>query len=36
MRRLSKLMDEAVREQGGIVQGFAGDGNTAVFGAPID
>ena len=34
MRSLSKLMDEAVREQGGIVQGFTGDGIMAVFGAP--
>lgn len=35
MRRLAKLMDEAVREQGGAVQGFTGDGIMAVFGAPI-
>jgi class 3 adenylate cyclase len=35
MRSLSKLMDEAVREQGGIVQSFTGDGIMAVFGAPI-
>jgi class 3 adenylate cyclase/tetratricopeptide (TPR) repeat protein len=34
MRRLTKLMDEAVREQGGVVQGFTGDGVMAVFGAP--
>jgi hypothetical protein len=34
MRSLSKLMDEAVREQGGVVQGFTGDGIMAVFGAP--
>ena len=26
MRSLSKLMDDAVREQGGVVQGFTGDG----------
>ena len=32
---LSKLMDEAVREQGGVVQGFTGDGIMAVFGAPV-
>jgi adenylate cyclase len=35
MRRLSELMDEAVCEQGGVVQGFTGDGIMAVFGAPV-
>ena len=35
MRSLSKLMDEAVREQGGIIRGFTGDGIMAVFGAPV-
>src|SRR5215831_21077857 len=35
MRSLSKVMNEAVREQGGVVQGFTGDGIMAVFGAPI-
>src|SRR4029077_4876704 len=35
MRSLSKLMDDAVREQGGVVHAFAGDGIMAVFGAPI-
>ena len=35
MRSLSKLMDEAVREQGGVVQDFTGDGIMAVFGAPV-
>src|SRR6202046_2805243 len=35
MRSLSKLMGEAVREQGGVVQGFTGDGIMAVFGAPV-
>jgi len=35
MRSLSKLMDEAVREQGGVVQGTTGDGIIAVFGVPI-
>jgi class 3 adenylate cyclase len=35
MRNLSKLMDEAVREQGGVVQSFTGDGIMAVFGAPV-
>ena len=28
-------MDEAVREQGGDVRGFTGDGIMAVFGAPV-
>ena len=32
MRSLSRLMDEAVSEQGGVVQGFTGDGIMAVFG----
>lgn len=35
MRSLAKLMDEAVREQGGVVQGFTGEGVMAVFGAPV-
>jgi class 3 adenylate cyclase len=35
MRSLSKLMDDAVHEHGGVVQGFTGDGIMAVFGAPI-
>ena len=35
MRSLSKLMDEAVREQGGFVRGFTGDGIMAAFGAPV-
>ena len=35
MRSLSKLMDEAVLEQGGVVQSFTGDGIMAVFGAPV-
>jgi class 3 adenylate cyclase len=33
MRSLSTLMAEAVREQGGVVQNFTGDGIMAVFGA---
>ena len=35
MRSLSKLMDDAVREHGGVVQSFTGDGIMAVFGAPV-
>ena len=35
MRSLSKLMDEAVNEQGGVIRGFTGDGIIAVFGAPV-
>ena len=35
MRSLSRLMDDAVREQGGVVQSFTGDGIMAVFGAPV-
>jgi class 3 adenylate cyclase len=35
MRSLSKLMDDAVHEQGGVVQRFTGDGIMAVFGAPV-
>ena len=31
MRSLSKLMDEAVREHDGVVQGFTGDGIMAVL-----
>ncbi|MBK5650678.1 MAG: AAA family ATPase, partial [Rhizobium sp.] len=34
MRDLAKLMEEAVHEQSGVVQGFTGDGIMAVFGAP--
>jgi class 3 adenylate cyclase len=35
MQSLAKLMEDAVREQGGSVQGFTGDGVMAVFGAPV-
>jgi class 3 adenylate cyclase len=35
MRSLSKLMDDAVTQQGGVVQSFTGDGIMAVFGAPV-
>jgi class 3 adenylate cyclase len=31
MRSLAKLMDDAVREQGGVTQAFTGDGIMAVF-----
>lgn len=34
MQSLAKLMEDAVREQGGGVQSFTGDGIMAVFGAP--
>ena len=35
MQCLSKLMGDCVREQGGMVQAFTGDGVMAVFGAPV-
>jgi class 3 adenylate cyclase len=35
MRSLSRLMDDAVREHGGVVRNFTGDGIMAVFGAPV-
>jgi class 3 adenylate cyclase len=35
MQSLAKLMEDAVNEQGGVVQGFTGDGVMAVFGAPV-
>jgi class 3 adenylate cyclase len=35
MRRLWKLLAEAVREEGGVIQDFTGDGIMAVFGAPV-
>jgi class 3 adenylate cyclase/tetratricopeptide (TPR) repeat protein len=35
MQSLAKLMDDAVREHGGVVQSFTGDGIMAVFGAPV-
>src|SRR5271170_6500085 len=35
MRSLARLMEDAVREQGGVVQNFTGDGIMAVFGAPV-
>jgi class 3 adenylate cyclase len=35
MQGLAQLMEDAVREQGGVVQGFTGDGVMAVFGAPV-
>ena len=35
MQSLAGFMEEAVCEQGGVVQGFTGDGVMAVFGAPV-
>jgi predicted ATPase/class 3 adenylate cyclase len=35
MQSLAKLMEDAVREQGGVVQAFTGDGIMAVSGAPV-
>jgi class 3 adenylate cyclase len=35
MRSLWKLMTEAVRQHGGVVQDFTGDGIMAVFGVPV-
>jgi class 3 adenylate cyclase len=35
MQNLAKLMEDAVRQQGGAVQSFTGDGIMAVFGAPV-
>ena len=35
MGDLWPLMDDAVREQGGVIQDHTGDGIMAVFGAPV-
>jgi class 3 adenylate cyclase len=35
MQSLAKLMADAVRDEGGVVQGYTGDGIMAVFGAPV-
>ena len=35
MRSLWRLMADSVREHGGVVQDFTGDGIMAVFGAPV-
>lgn len=34
MQDVARLMEDAVREQGGSVRGFTGDGIMAIFGAP--
>jgi class 3 adenylate cyclase len=35
MQSLAKLMEDAIGEQGGVVQSLTGDGIMAVFGAPV-
>lgn len=35
VQSLARLMEDAVSEQNGVVQGFTGDGVMAVFGAPV-
>ena len=35
MQAIARLMEDAVREQGGSVRGFTGDGIMAIFGAPV-
>ena len=35
MQAITRLMDDAVGEQGGSVRGFTGDGIMAIFGAPV-
>jgi hypothetical protein len=35
MRDIAKLTSEAVRQEGGVVQSFTGDGVMAAFGAPV-
>jgi class 3 adenylate cyclase len=35
MQSLQNLMEDAVRDEGGVVQGYTGDGIMAVFGAPV-
>jgi class 3 adenylate cyclase len=35
MQAIARLMEDAVREQGGSVRSFTGDGIMAIFGAPV-
>lgn len=35
MQAIARLMEDTVREQGGSVRGFTGDGIMAIFGAPV-
>jgi len=35
LQSLAKLMEDAVRDNGGVVRGFTGDGVMVVFGAPV-
>jgi class 3 adenylate cyclase/tetratricopeptide (TPR) repeat protein len=35
VKSVTRIIDEAMREQGGVVHGFTGDGVVGVFGAPI-
>ena len=35
VKKLTGILDEALREEGGVVHGFTGDGVVGVFGAPV-